>query len=297
MTLWLTGVVMGVGMLTAAGLVAVAYGLRPAPVRLGDAFAHLDGTLTAPTTAEVPASRLQSWGLGVQRLLPLPIGERQLRLLELKQRTLAEHLADKLALSLVGATAPGVLSGAAVVLLAAPVATPVLAGLIGLVVGWFLPDLLLSRDAEHSRSDAEVALFSFFDLVTLERLANQSATHALTASAEVSDHPVFVAIRGALARARLQQQPPYEELRRLGERLRLPQLVDVADVMQLEETGAALSEALRARVRELRDAHLTGARIEAHEVSERMTVMMSFPAIIFGLIFLIPPLLRLLGSS
>jgi hypothetical protein len=96
-----------------------------------------------------------------------------------------------------------------------------------------------------------------------------------------------------LERARLEQQAPYAELRKLAVQLDIPQLADVADVMQLDETGAALSGALRARVRELRDAHLTRAQNEANAVSEGMTIYMSTPALIFGLIFMAPPLMRI----
>lgn len=49
-------------------------------------------------------------------------------------------------------------------------------------------------------------------------------------------------------------------------------------------------------MKELRDAHLTQAKIDAAAVSERMTVLMVVPSLIFGLVFLIPPLLRLLSS-
>ena len=66
--------------------------------------------------------------------------------------------------------------------------------------------------------------------------------------------------------------------------------------MRLDESGAALSSALRARVKELRDAHLTAMKIAAAEVSERMGVLMVIPSLLFGLLFLIPPLLRLISG-
>ena len=53
----------------------------------------------------------------------------------------------------------------------------------------------------------------------------------------------------------------------------------VADVMQLDETGAALSGTLRARVRELRDAHLTSEQIKASAAAEGMTIYMTLPAL------------------
>ena len=103
-------------------------------------------------------------------------------------------------------------------------------------------------------------------------------------------------IRDALERARLEQRAPYPELRRLGAELELPALVDIADVMALDDAGASLSGALRARVRELRDAHLTQARIAASAVSERMAFFMVIPSLVFGMFFLVPPVLRLVGG-
>ena len=76
----------------------------------------------------------------------------------------------------------------------------------------------------------------------------------------------------------------------------LQPLRDVADVMRLDEQGAALGGALRARVRELRDSHLMSQKIEAQQVSESLTIWMVIPALVFGLILLTPPLLRMLSG-
>lgn len=173
-------------------------------------------------------------------------------------------------------------------------------GLLSLVlaaVGFILPDIALRVAARDIDADAAEALLVFFDLVTLERLANQSAPQSLRAAAAMSDVAVFASIRGALERARLQQSLPYGELRELGRSLALPALVDLADVMRLDESGASLTSTLRARVRELRDAHLAASKMQAAEVSERMTVFMVIPSLILGLFFLVPPLLTLVGSS
>jgi hypothetical protein len=173
-------------------------------------------------------------------------------------------------------------------------AVPAAAVVVGAVIGFFVPDLLLRRTARHVSVGATEALLVYIDLVTLERLTNASATQALHNAAALSDVPLFVHIRTALERARLEQQSPYAELRRLSDQLKLPELADVADVMQLDETGAALSGTLRARVRELRDAHLTREQIKASAAAEGMTIYMTLPALIFGLIFLVAAMLRIL---
>lgn len=293
----LSGLVLLTGMLASAGLVAVAYGLRKSHPRLADAMAVLDGRGTDGARV-VPANSVRGTeraGLWLYQHSPIPLHSSQLRLLELRNKSVAEFFADKLVLALLGLCVPTILGAVFTIAVGIPVTVPVVLALIGVLAGWFTPDVLLHRAGERSRSDAREALFSYFDLVTLERLANRSATQSLQSAAMASEHPLFLSIRGALLRARLEQQAPYAELRRLADRLRLPQLADVADVMQLDEQGAAVAGTLRARVRELRDAHLNDARVAAHAVSERMTVFMAIPAMVFGLIFLVPPLIRLIG--
>ena len=293
----LSGLVLLTGMLIAGGLAAVAYGLRRSHPRLADALAELDGHpaggVTAPTASATRGS--ERAGLWLYQHSPIPLHSSQLRLLELRNKSVAEFFADKLVLALLGLCVPTILGAVFTIAVGIPVTVPAVLALVGMLAGWFAPDVQLQRAGERSRSDAQEALFSYFDLVTLERLANRSATQSLQSAAMASDHPLFLAIRGALLRARREQQAPYAELRRLADRLRLPQLADIADVMQLDEQGAAVAGTLRARVRELRDAHLTEARIAAHAVSERMTVFMAIPAMVFGLIFLVPPLIRLIG--
>jgi len=178
----------------------------------------------------------------------------------------------------------------------AGVELPAAVGLVAALVGFFVPDILLRRAEHELNADATEALLTYFDLVTLERLANQSGSQSLRSAAAISDVTVFATIRDALERARLEQRAPYAELRRLGAELELPALVDAADVMALDEAGAALSDTLRARVRELRDAHLTRTKIAAAAVSERMALFMVIPSLVFGLFFLVPPILRLLGG-
>jgi tight adherence protein C len=168
-----------------------------------------------------------------------------------------------------------------------------LISVFGLVLGFFVPDLLLRRTTVTARSNAVESLLVFIDLVTLERLANASSSQALQHAATLSEVTLFAQIRLALDRARLEQQSPYAELRRLAEQLDLPELRDLADIMQLDENGAALSGVLRARLKELRDAHLTREQMAASAASESMTIFMTLPAMIFGLIFLVAALLRI----
>jgi tight adherence protein C len=292
--------IMLTGLLIAGGLVTVfapllprAPALQPALQRvLGEPGPRLGAVELAPPSR--PSERAGAW---LFRHSPIPLTAGQRQSLKLQGKSVAEFYADKLVMALIGVALPVGLGFVHLLLTGRGTLWPAALAAAGALLGFFTPDLLLRRSTRASRSSAVEALLVFLDLVTLERLANASATSALHKAAELSDAPLFVQIRIALERARLEQQSPYAELRRLAEQLDLPELNDVADVMQLDETGAALSSTLRARVKELRDAHLTEERLVAGAAAEGMTIYMTLPALIFGLIFLVAALLTLLVGS
>lgn len=281
------------GCLLAFGVWAVLGGTvvasRP---RLGDALDLLDGRLSSPEPTEGP-DRLGSW---LRTRLNRPVSATTERRLRMAGRSVERHYTTKALLAVVGLVLPLLVAAIAGLIVGMTAASIAVAAPMLAVAGFFVPDLLLAAGDDDTTEDATEALLTYFDLVTLERLANRSGTQALRAAAGISDVTVFAAIRDALERARLEQRPPYPELRRLGAELELPALVDVADVMSLDESGASLATALRARVRELRDAHLTNAKIQAAAVSERMTFFMVIPALVFAAFFLVPPILRLLAG-
>lgn len=288
------------GMLVLGGVVTVVSALVPAPPGLQPALDHLGddpspaGRHRIDTAAGSTSERL---GALVYRRSPVPLTPRQRQLLRLQDKSIAEFYADKIVMSVVGAILPALVGFGWGWMTGRPSWWPAGFAVIGLVLGFFVPDLLLRRSGKASQSRAVESLLVFIDLVTLERLANASATEALQSAAALSDVPLFVQIRTALERARLEQQSPYGELRRLADELELSELKDVADIMQLDESGAALSGTLRARVKELRNAHLTREQIAAGAAAEGMTIYMTIPALIFGMIFLGAAMLTLLFEA
>jgi len=282
------------GSLLGFGLWAVCGVLVPTAPRLADALDLLDGRLaSAPGTSGTGIDRVGNW---VRGRLRRPVTADTLRRLRMAGRSVDRHYAYKVLCALAGLLVPPMFGLGLVLSGITGLEVPAAIGLVAAFVGFFLPDIVLRRSEREVNADATEALLTYFDLVTLERLANSSGSQALRSAAAVSDVAVFATIRDALERARLEQRAPYTELHRLGLELELPALVDAADVMSLDEAGAALSDALRARVRELRDAHLTQAKIAAASVSERMALFMVIPSLVFGLFFLVPPILRLVGG-
>jgi len=294
-----TSLVLLTGIVFVAGLCCLVVALVPSAPRLDAALERItaDGADSTGGYDLGPAeSRSERLGAFLYRVSPVPLSEKRRQMLRLHDKSIAEFYADKAVLMIIGAVLPALLAFAAATFTGQLSALPALASVAGAVVGFFVPDLLLGRATAAVRVGSVDALLVYIDLVTLERLTNASATQALQNAAALSEVPLFVQIRTALERARLEQQSPYAELRRLADQLRLNELHDLADVMQLDETGAALSGSLRARVRELRDAHMTQQQIKASAAAEGMTIYMTIPAMIFGLIILGAALLKILLS-
>lgn len=295
MTVW--GLFALCGVSVGFGVYAVLMGATRRTVRLGDALAVLDGVEPmAPPGHAAEAHGLEGLAGWVQRRLRLPVTARQQQLLLLQDRTVADFFAEKLVLSLTGIFLPALWLLLQVAFGGSSGPLPLVLSLVGGVAGYFLADLRLSRSSTQLRRTTTESIHTFFDLVALERLANASATQAVSAAAGVSSAPLFRRITSGLERARLEQSAPWPELRRVASQWNVPELDDFADVMQLEEQGAALAEVLQARVRELRDAHMAQQRSAAHEATESLTLWMTLPALLLGLAFIIPPLLRLTGS-
>lgn len=287
------------GMLLASGLICLVIAFARSTPRLEAALEMMggDGTETLHPSDVGPISgQSERLGAFLYRVVPIPLSNGQRGALRLQDKSIPEFYADKAVMAIIGALLPGLVGAAFAYLTGHLSVIPALAAVIGGAMGFFVPDLALRRTTARVQSGATEALLVYIDLVTLERLTNASATQALQNAAALSDVPLFVQIRTALERAQLEQQSPYAELRRLSDQLKLPELSDIADVMQLDETGAALSGTLRARVRELRDAHLTRQHIKASAAAEGMTIFMTLPALIFGLIFLVAAMLRILAG-
>ncbi|WP_114043456.1 hypothetical protein [Acidipropionibacterium virtanenii] len=288
------------GAVLAASPVLVVAGRRRAPVRLSDALDRLSGAGAEPSPlAELPADagRLDRLGARLAAGRLGRVSQPTRRVLALRGRTLSDFMVEKCVWALAGLMLPLLVAGVGRLTGLNPPAAPVLVSMALGAAGWFLPDLRLRSSRREARQDAAEAVLSFIDLVTLARLANESASRALVDAAQLSDHAVMIRICATLERARLEQQAPWAGLERLADELDLPELAELVEVLRLDDQGAALAGTLRARAAEMRDAHLTREKIAAQETSESMTVWMVVPVLVLGLVLLTPPLLRLSGLA
>lgn len=251
----------------------------------------------SPLEQDHSDDRYNRWGRWVQRVLPLRPSSRLTSQLRLHGRTLAHFYGSSLACALLAAA-----FGVCYALLATVIfSTGALVSggqvLVLAVAGWFWPRFQITSAARHDITDANEALLVYLDLIVLERQANQHAADALTNAAQLSDAPIFKAIRGALERAELERVSPWPHLKRLGQELQLPALVDIADIAALQREGGALTNALRARVVELRNSWVAQQQTAAARPGLMMQVWGTLPVTFACGIFLGGPLLTLVLGS
>ncbi|MDO5082457.1 MAG: hypothetical protein Q4D89_03515 [Arachnia propionica] len=284
-----------IGMLVGSGLFLTGLGLMRRPVSLASALSHLTQwpeTSGEPSTTPQGLETVGSW---FHRTLRMPVTPTQERLLARSGRSVADFFTEKLVWATTGLLLPLVWAATSAAMGSPPPVMPMLLGPFLAVAGYFIADWRLARgERDANRATAE-SLYTFFDLVVLERLANASASQAATSAAGLSSAPLFRRIGTGLEKARLEQSSPWRELERIAVEWELPELRDFADVMRLEEQGAALAETLLARVAELREGHNARLLMRAQQEAEGLTIWMTIPALALGLSFIIPPLLALIG--
>lgn len=292
----MTALIVGLGMLVGLGAFLVFKGSLARTPALADALSLLDPPPPVTILSDAPEGRLEATADSVRRRLRIPLTTTQQRLLMLQGRTVGDFFAEKLVWMTAGILLPGLWAGVQLAFGNSPGLAPLGLSLALGAAGFFVADVRLRSGAKQEHRAATDAVHTFFDLVVLERLANASAAQAAANAAAVSDAPLFRRISAGLERARLEQSQPWGELRRVAVEWDVPELIDFADVMQLEEQGAGLVEVLQARVRELRDAHLARQKTAAQEASESMSLWMTLPALLLGVALLAPALMKLVIS-
>jgi hypothetical protein len=175
-----------------------------------------------------------------------------------------------------------------------PFAIPTFGSLALAALFWFMPNYNAVDDAKQARIEFNRALGAYLELVALERRSGASGQQALAAAAEVGDSWVFKRIERELRRARYMTRAPWDSLHALSEELGVPELDDVADIMQQSgQDGAQIYNSLRARAGALRSAMLSAEVSKANAASERMYIPASLLGVVFMAILVAPAMLRL----
>jgi Flp pilus assembly protein TadB len=156
-------------------------------------------------------------------------------------------------------------------LLPLPVGSPaVLALLVG--GGFFvLPDLEARSEATARRRDFRRALGAYLDLVALEMAGSAAPAEALPSAARVGHGWPLALLRDTLYQASLAGRSHWLALSELGERIGVPELRDLGELVRLVgQDGAQIRQTLSARAATMRSRELSDAEGDAGERDQSM---------------------------
>jgi Flp pilus assembly protein TadB len=175
--------------------------------------------------------------------------------------------------------------------------TPAAVTMLGVVLGYFLPDLTLAKEAERRRRDFRHVVGSFLDLVAMNLAGGRGLPEALMAASSVGDHWALARIRQALSNARVVGITPWEGVSLLGKELGVEELRDLASALALAgDEGAKIRHSLMARAESLRRKELADVEGQAGERSQSMLVAQLLICAAFLLFLAYPATSQIMNS-
>ncbi len=303
-----------IGVVVAAGILLVGYGLAPVYPALGPALRRLDpatarqlvpaGAFTPDVgldDAEPEPAPAQQWWARLQGRITARLGRIPAISIPSADLNLLERPIENFLLAKVGFAAAGLvvvpvftwllgLNG-----LEFPFAVPALASLAAAAGGFFLPDRDVKVRAGKARMEVRQALCAYLDLAALAKAANYGAVDALSHAAATGQGWAFARIRDALNWAERHQLPPWAGLQRMAEQADIDELADIAAISRTSGDGAAVFATLLARSASLRSALQAEATKTANARGEQMTLPVVALAFGFLALILFAVIARVLG--
>ncbi|MGI8311674.1 type II secretion system F family protein [Saccharopolyspora hattusasensis] len=286
------GAMLGLGLATGVRVVA-----GPAPMDLAAAVRHLT-TRTRPTVgwkarrAGLLARVTERAHQARHPWLGIPVHD-----LDLLDRTPTGYVAARARWAAASLTAAAVLAlGAAVVGVVFPLGVSVLVVCVAGGVGAMVPVWQIRDQARRAREDGRRALAVYLELIAQQRAAGHAPGPALREAAGVGEHWLFTRLRRTLTHAEHSGHSPWDALRDLGKRIRVRELVAVADLAATAADGAAISTSLTTQAASLRAAAISADKADANTRTERLTLPVTALMLGFLLLVLYPAVVRLLGE-
>jgi Flp pilus assembly protein TadB len=138
-------------------------------------------------------------------------------------------------------------------------------------ISWQVPVKQVATASRVRRSDMDLAVAVYLDLVNVLLAGGAGVETAMLAAAGAGDGFSFEQIRLALVRAQSSRGSYWDSLRELGERTGVESLEDVAHSVQLAgEHGARIRQSLAAKATVLRSKNLARIEYEAEQRTEHM---------------------------
>ena len=208
------------------------------------------------------------------------------------------HLASKV---LCAVMAPAFVVGVAAVCAVGGVSLPapilVVAGLGTAAAGFVAPDLSLRRRTHERRHEFTIAFGSYLDLVAISLAGGMGTEAALTEAARIGDSWVFHTLRRTIDVAQIDGTTIWDGLRRLGEDLEVPALVELAASVALAgNEGAKVRHTISVKADGLRTAELAETEARAQAATERMAIPTAM--LLFGFVLLVgfPAVITMFGQ-
>ncbi|MFD9964001.1 type II secretion system F family protein [Amycolatopsis sp. NPDC058986] len=283
------------------GVCVLAALLPAAPVNVAAAVAELDERTTRHANGAPARSR---WAGGVQRVAGysarssnrwwgIPTAD-----LDVLEDTAQRYVARRLAWAARASAAAGALAGVAWAGgISLPSTVVVLVVLGAAAAGSAVPILAVAEDAARAREQFRRATAAYLDLVAQERATGRAPSQALAEAAAVGDSWVFARINRTLSRAMRAGHTPWDALARLGQRMGVVDLADLADILATAADGAAIYTTLITKASSLRSAALAADRADANRRSQRLALPVSLLLVAFLLLAIYPAFIRILTGS
>ena len=291
------------GTLIGLGFALLVWRLAPSDPDLVDALDRLspDHVVSRRGTGAVDDDAAEAASLvdriGVWALKNVPGGawgnvpRKDLAVLQISE---TRFYGEKVVWALLGLIMPPLLSIFFTLIgLSLPFVIPTFGSLALAALFWFMPNYNAADDAKKARIEFNRALGAYIDMVATGVRDGASGQQALRAAAEVGDTWVFKRIERELRRARYVTRAPWDSLHTLADELGVPELDDLADIMQQSgQDGSQIYTNLRARAAALRSAMLSAEVGKANAASERMYIPASLLGVVFMAILVAPSMLR-----
>lgn len=178
-----------------------------------------------------------------------------------------------------------------------PVGLLVVAGMVGVVIGFIAPDINLRKAAEERRREFALAFGSYLDLVAISLAGGMGTEAALVEAARVGDSWSFHLLRRAVDVAQIDGTTVWSTFARLGDELHVPALVELAASVALAgNEGAKVRSSIAVKADTLRAVELAEAESEAQAATERMAIPTAM--LLFGFVLLIgfPAVMTVVGG-
>ncbi|MGC7093960.1 type II secretion system F family protein [Amycolatopsis lurida] len=275
--------------------------VRPAPLNVAAAVAELDDRasrrmdgITAPGRWSTRIQRLAGYSArSSNRWWGIPAAD-----LDVLDQTAQRYIARRLIAAAGGFTAALAVAGLAWLGgITPPGVVIVLAALGAAVLGSMAPVLAVREQAASARVKFRRATAAYLDLVAQERATGRAPSQALAEAASVGDSWVFARISRTLGRAMRAGHTPWDALSRLGKRMGVVELADLADILATAADGAAIYATLVAKGGALRAASLAADKADANARSQRLALPVALLLAAFLLLVMYPAMIRLLAGG